>query len=231
MNKTRIKQTAAMPSLNDDIMSQIVGCIARTCLPPPNTVLNLSGEVAAAKRFKLPGTDAVFRTLSACACTCKSLNDFLGTANPIWMQLFDVFHKMGLRGHHMRETPEALMRIKSGSLTAKRALMLTGTTGCELCAQARIRKVYWEFGLRCCYGCLKANTISDSRLRRDYKLPTISFEHLPHTRVQMFAPAIGYYTLRFYWSSSPRLSALLRYKCHHGRGRVPISAHGKAGRR
>ena len=215
MNKPRIKQvkkpmSEVQPaSLNDDITLKIVGCIASTFLDHANIALNLTDDEVAAKRL-LRGTDTVFRTLLACSCTCKSLLDFLGAANPVWMQLFDVFHKMGLHDYHLRETSEALACIKRGSLTAKRALILTSMTGCELCMQARIRKVYWEFGLRCCRGCLEANTISDYRLQHDCNLPESSFEHLPHTIVQMYAPKIGTYTLRFYWSSSPQLVALLR---------------------
>ena len=41
----------------------------------------------------------------------------------------------------------------------KNVVKLAGFTGCMMCNKKNIRKVWWEFDIRCCAECLHANTI------------------------------------------------------------------------
>jgi hypothetical protein len=100
-----------------------------------------------------------------------------------------------------RETYGAVTEVAVGRLPARRALSLVCLTGCELCRHARVRKANWTFGVRCCQMCIETNTISDYRLRACGLTDEAVLDALPHTHVNMYAPRVGSYSLRFYWRS------------------------------
>ena len=102
------------------------------------------------------------------------------------------------------EKRRAMEQVRKGAINIKRALYLITQTGCEFCERKRIRKVYWEFGggVRCCTDCLHARTMSDYRLENELGVSKKILDRLPHTTAEMYAPKIGSYTLRFYWTKT-----------------------------
>ena len=121
------------------------------------------------------------KSLCALACTNKFLNNLL--RNP--------------RGPHWRRCAAGIEA--PGNVAPRDVVRLTAANGCMHCGKSRIHKVYWPFLLRVCRKpCLESLTISDYRLRTDYKVSADVYRGLPHTFGELYAPRIGSYTLTFY---------------------------------
>jgi hypothetical protein len=191
---------ACVPALPADVWIYIVDQVAtdffRACdRTPPQ------GGAKALKQGMM-----VCRSLQSLACVSAFHRDMLGCAHPVWGRLLRALGAT-VSG---RDFGEALSRARRGDVTFKRALQITGDTGCELCGTGRIRKVYWEFQRRCCQSCLQENTVSDYRLEREFGLRRVDLLGLPFMRVEMYRPRMGEYTLRFFWKTEERLVRMLR---------------------
>lgn len=143
---------------------------------------------------------ALTRTMLALTLTNRGLRAMLPDTAPQWMEVLRVF--ADCETLHCRESAVALERASKGLTSPRRALCLVAMTGCELCGAKRIRKVYWEFEVRCCRRCLEANTISDYRLRVELGVSNGLLARMPHTVVQMYRPRVGTFDTRFYWTAS-----------------------------
>lgn len=93
--------------------------------------------------------------------------------------------------------------IKSKNLLYKDQLKLYDMIGCELCKSARIRKVYAEYGIRCCTSCLYENTINEYILVNEYLFEANVFNGCKFRMTKMYNPhGRAYnreYTAKFYW--------------------------------
>ena len=78
-------------------------------------------------------------------------------------------------------------------------LRLAGFNGCMLCGAKAIRKVYWEFSIRCCKDCLLEHSLAEKHIKQKYALEPSSFQHLPHRQVQLYHA--GSFTIRTYWKA------------------------------
>ncbi|KAL3136255.1 hypothetical protein ABBQ32_007264 [Trebouxia sp. C0010 RCD-2024] len=78
-------------------------------------------------------------------------------------------------------------------------LRLAGFVGCMLCGAKSIRKVYWEFNVRCCKDCLIKHSVAEYYLKEEYSLDPKSFQHLPSRQVELYHPRKGAFTMRTYW--------------------------------
>ena len=86
------------------------------------------------------------------------------------------------------------------NMTYKKKLRLYGCIGCELCKKPRVRKVYLDYGVRCCKDCLYANTINDYRLD-DYLIQKHVVQRCRYRIATIYNPYsyIHEYTTKFYW--------------------------------
>ena len=94
------------------------------------------------------------------------------------------------------------------SFKTKDKLRLAGFNGCMLCGAKSIRKVYWEFSIRCCKDCLIEHSLAENTLKHTFKLQPSTFQHLPHREVQMYKPHAGSFTFNTYWK--PHLLPILQ---------------------
>ncbi|KAL3152928.1 hypothetical protein ABBQ38_012231 [Trebouxia sp. C0009 RCD-2024] len=78
-------------------------------------------------------------------------------------------------------------------------LRLAGFVGCMLCGAKSIRKVYWEFSVRCCKDCLIQHSVAEYILKEEYGLDPKSFQHLPSREVELYHPRKGAFTMKTYW--------------------------------
>jgi len=85
------------------------------------------------------------------------------------------------------------------SFKTKDKLRLAGFNGCMLCGAKSIRKVYWEFSIRCCKDCLIEHSLAENTLKHTFKLQPSTFQHLPHRELQMYKPHAGSFTFKTYW--------------------------------
>jgi hypothetical protein len=135
--------------------------------------------------------------LLALACTDKWLNAKVAACPAgLWQAVLD---------ECIAARPAAAQEIrkcaKSPRPGPRELLRLAGFTGCQLCGAKRIRKVYWEFGVRCCEPCLHANTVSHKHLKEELGLSEeqCQAEGVRCRKVQMWMQEVGYFTTRFYW--------------------------------
>lgn len=84
------------------------------------------------------------------------------------------------------------------NLPKDRIFSLLSFIGCEICHKQRIRKIYWEFGIRVCHNCLEKITISDYRLKHDYNINSEIIHKLPSISRTLWARYVGTYSLDFY---------------------------------
>ena len=103
-------------------------------------------------------------------------------------------------------------------LSAKKCLELFGHVGCQLCGRARIRKVYVEYGARCCTDCLYANTISNYQLNDKYKISNLHFlRHARQRTVNMYNPCARAwsrnYEATFYWKTDVEDAVRTEFAC------------------
>ena len=94
------------------------------------------------------------------------------------------------------------------SIKTRDKLRLAGFNGCMLCGAKSIRKVYWEFSIRCCKDCLIEHSLAENTLKHTFKLQPSTFQHLPHREVQMYKPHAGSFTFKTYWK--PHLLPILQ---------------------
>ncbi len=126
------------------------------------------------------------------ACTDRFWASFLNDSHDLWQ---DFWENKVCDTAKRRVTDEAL----AGAISAKQRLRLVGFTGCVFCGAKRIRKVYWEFAVRCCTDCLHARTISDYRVTHDYAVPADALAGLPFVTTEMWSRGHGTYTVKFHW--------------------------------
>ena len=103
-------------------------------------------------------------------------------------------------------------------LSTKKCLELYGRVGCQLCGKARIRKVYVEYGVRCCTDCLYANTISDYQLDDKYRISNCYFlRHARQRTVGMYNPCARAwsrnYEATFYWKKDVEEAVRTEFDC------------------
>jgi hypothetical protein len=87
----------------------------------------------------------------------------------------------------------------NNTMQSKDKILLYALTGCQFCKAPRIRKVYEEFGVRCCKECLYERTISDYRLKTDFGINLNQLSNLPFTTADLYSRYNGSYSLDFYW--------------------------------
>lgn len=107
--------------------------------------------------------------------------------------------------------------LPSGSdhVAAKTAIRLYNEVGCQLCGKARVRKVYGEFGVRCCTDCLRRNTINEYYLTQ----MGLSRNMLAGARrhvVDMYNPysrGSKYYDATYFWRGDVDAVCRERFGC------------------
>lgn len=82
----------------------------------------------------------------------------------------------------------------------KMVVKLAGFTGCMICNKTNIRKVWWEFKLRCCVDCLSEKTIGEWEFEK--KIPKEAYSHLSYSSKQMYNRYFGNYIIKFYWKKT-----------------------------
>lgn len=106
------------------------------------------------------------------------------------------------------------------NLSVKNCLQLYADHGCQLCNKPRYKKVYPEYGVRCCQDCLFKNTISEHKLRINYKLKTLGFLQSARKRkvkmYNLYAHVYSYGSLNetiFYWKDDVDAIMLEKHNC------------------
>lgn len=86
----------------------------------------------------------------------------------------------------------------------REALALLSGTGCELCKRKRIRKVYWEFRVRCCSECFKEHSINEFYVSEPAAKKLVA--GLPYIELEGFNPNArsGHkvWKAKYYWRPS-----------------------------
>lgn len=85
------------------------------------------------------------------------------------------------------------------TVTARDKLRLAGFVGCMLCGAKSIRKVCWEFSIRCCKDCLIQHSVAEYYLKEEYGLEPTCFQHLPSRQVELYHPRKGSFKITTYW--------------------------------
>lgn len=169
-----------------------------TCLLNlPNDVLcivleNIASHVT---RASINKPQLAIKTLARLSSTCKDLNCMIDRDpdDAVWQSAWNTFQTA---------STTTIIPPSTSKMCAKKLLMLHSMTGCEFCKAPRIRKIYTEFGVRCCKTCLFERTLSDYRLKTDYFVNVQSrLQHLPYTTCELWSRYAGSYTLRFYWKT------------------------------
>lgn len=177
--------------LPDDVLRLLCDVVAENAMAAVEKIVSQStSDAQRARAAKSLTTEA--RTLRSLGRAARVFRDAIA---PKWRGLL-----RSLAVADWREAMTAEQRVGLGLLDAERAVLLLAGTGCQLCGAQRVRKVRWPFRVRCCQPCLHARTISDYRARERFGLTDLVERGLPHTRVQMYAPRVGAYDLRFLWA-------------------------------
>lgn len=149
---------------------------------------------------KVPKVSGKFpQALFNLATTCKSLRDILNQteSQDIWEKAWHSVKQQRAAA----QTEESKLKNEL-EYSAKQKLRLAGFTGCMICKAKGIRKVTWEFGVRCCKGCLIQNTIAEFYLNKDYDIPPTALSQLPYLWVSGFNKYLGPTEWKTFWRSS-----------------------------
>ncbi|RIA84682.1 hypothetical protein C1645_831904 [Glomus cerebriforme] len=97
--------------------------------------------------------------LLSLARVCKRFNGFLSaehsmTTQEIWKASREKFLQF-------------LQMPPPTGMTERQYVRLVLERGCQFCGKTKIRKVYWEFLVRCCEDCLKERTLRQEEIRQD----------------------------------------------------------------
>ncbi|CAB4419135.1 unnamed protein product [Rhizophagus irregularis] len=123
----------------------IVGrCIFTTI--PPEMFINICQN--------LPPVD-----LLSLARVCKRFNGFLSAENSMTTQ--EIWKASREKFLQFLQIPPP------NGMTERQYVRLVLERGCQFCGKTKIRKVYWEFLVRCCEDCLKARTLRQEDIRQD----------------------------------------------------------------
>lgn len=135
------------------------------------------------------------QTLLSLACTSTWFATKLQqpSANPLWSAAWSAAKRK-------RSAAAAEEQKIAHTLTVsfRDKLRLAGFVGCTLCGAKAIRKVYWEFGVRCCKNCLIQHS-AEYHLKEEYGLDPSSFQHLPSRDVGTYHPKKHHFTMTTYW--------------------------------
>ncbi|CAG8739782.1 10136_t:CDS:2, partial [Funneliformis caledonium] len=98
--------------------------------------------------------------LLSLARACKRFNGFLSaetsmTTQEIWKASREMF------------LPYLQLPPPDG-MTERQYVRLVLERGCQFCGKTKIRKVYWEFLVRCCEDCLKERTLRKEDIKQDF---------------------------------------------------------------
>ena len=166
--------TASMTSFDDlpePLQGKILQAVPEACTSQPQTLLSLACVNRwFAAQLRQPSSDAMWSTA--------------------WLAA------------KQKRPAAAAEEQKAGTLLPSKPrdlLRLAGFNGCMLCGAKAIRKVYWEYSIRCCKECLLKNSLAEAHLKKEFGLLPASFEHLPHRQVQMYKPHAGTFTFNAYW--------------------------------
>ena len=130
--------------------------------------------------------------LNALSTTCKTVDDAL-RGNPCWAAAWSAFAS-STRGTRLAgDAPDGA--------PARDRLRLLGACGCMLCGKPRVRKVYWQYRVRCCQACLQDNTVSDHVLKTTHGIDVARLRHLPSNTADLYSSYYGAYSLTFFWKA------------------------------
>lgn len=124
----------------------------------------------------------------------KDLKKYIDEKNwkMIWVQMCQN-KKSILNEFEKKTTPTTDIEYKN-------IVKLAGFTGCMVCSKKNIRKVWWEFNIRCCIDCLTTKTIGEWEFEK--KLPKETYSHLPYNTKPMYNRYFGNYIIKFYWKKN-----------------------------
>lgn len=113
----------------------------------------------------LKAAATICRTLAGLGGACRQTRRLvlMARGTGMWDEALRAFAARD--ADHGRDGQRAQGCAGRGTASHARALCLVARTGCELCGAARVRKVHWGFGVRCCQPCLYERTISEYRLK------------------------------------------------------------------
>jgi len=151
----------------------------------------ISNVAAQTVRCNMKNKSAAVKSLIMLSMTCKTMHNLID--ENVWNEAYDAYNAVDRRE---LSSNEALLLEK---LSSKDRLVLFSHTGCQFCKAPRIRKVYPEFGVRCCKDCMQERTISSYRLSKDHLVNSDVYKGLPSITRDMYAHGVGSYTLTFYW--------------------------------
>lgn len=137
-------------------------------------------------------------TLLHLACVDKGLAEQLkqSSANVWWDAAWAAAKRKRPAAAAEGQKADPALTIKTRDL-----LRLAGFNGCMLCGAKAIRKVYWEFSIRCCRDCLLKHSIAENTLKHTFALQPATFQHLPHRLVEMYKPRAGSFSFNTYWKA------------------------------
>ncbi|GBB83597.1 hypothetical protein RclHR1_01030012 [Rhizophagus clarus] len=97
--------------------------------------------------------------LLSLARVCKRFNGFLSAENSMTTQ--EIWKASREKYLQFLQIPPP------NGMTERQYVRLVLERGCQFCGKTKIRKVYWEFLVRCCEDCLKARTLRQEDIRQD----------------------------------------------------------------
>jgi hypothetical protein len=89
--------------------------------------------------------------------------------------------------------------------------VLAGKLGCMVCNDPLVRKVYWEYNVRCCQYCLFQNTIAGHYLEHDYEFGPNEMRALQKRTVELYRTGYNSFNCDFYWRPDAIMLVRQRY--------------------
>lgn len=162
-------QTTSFMDLPEDVMRIVIRKIAE------NTT-----------RSSINNPNAALRSLIALSATNKFVHQLV--ESDAWQSAWQTYCAIG-----------GFVVTNYRTLSCKDRLLLVSLTGCQFCKAPRIRKIYSEYDVRCCEKCLHERTISDYRLKTDFRICGNMLLGFPYRLEQLYSRHHGTYEVKFYW--------------------------------
>lgn len=140
-------------------------------------------------RCNIKRIDSSLKTLGMLGMTCRTLRQTIYGNDAIWNQCWNTYVEAFPAWNDKRYL----------SIPVKERLLLCVYTGCQFCKRPRVRKIYHEFGVRCCTDCFYARTVRDFKLRTDYGVTANMLDGLRMRETMSYHHALGTYPVKCYW--------------------------------
>ena len=140
-------------------------------------------------RCNVKSVDSSLKQLAMLSMTCKTLWSIINESDAIWNQCWDIY-------------VDAFPKYKAEcylKVPVKQRLLLCVFTGCQYCKRPRIRKIYEEFGVRCCTDCFERHTVRCYILTNNYGVNIKPLFALRSRSYWTYNHSWGQNLIKYYW--------------------------------